>query len=117
MQHAKKGRKFHRLTGRRRSFLRVLASDLIKVGKIKTTETRAKAIRPLVERYVTIAKQQSIAARRLLLSRVHNKQIVEKLMSDLAPRYAERRGGYLRIVKLGKVRKRDAAPTASIEFV
>jgi large subunit ribosomal protein L17 len=117
MQHHKVGRKFHRETGPRRSFLRLLASNLISAGKIETTETRAKAIRPIVERYVTLAKKNDLAARRLLLSRLHNKNIVEKLMSDLAPRYTSRPGGYLRITKLGKSRKRDGTLLATVEFV
>lgn len=117
MQHHKVGRKFHRVTGRRRSFLRTLSSELIKVGRIETTEIRAKAIRPIVERYVTLAKKQTLASRRVLLARLQNKAIVEKLMTDLATRYAERKGGYLRITKLGKSRKRDGTMLSTIEFV
>ncbi|MFH1246373.1 MAG: 50S ribosomal protein L17 [Candidatus Liptonbacteria bacterium] len=117
MQHHKVGRKFHRVTGRRRSFLKTLVNELIKVGRIETTEIRAKAIRPIAEHYVTLAKKQNLAARRLLLSRLGNKSAVEKLMGDIAPRYAERKGGYLRIMKLGKSRKRDGSLLATIEFV
>lgn len=117
MRHAKQGKKFHRETGPRRSFLRNLASDVIRTGKIETTEIRAKAIRPIVERYVTIAKGQTLAARRLLFRRLQNMKVVDKLYHDIAPRYAERKGGYLRITKLGKTKKRDSAPLARIEFV
>ncbi|MCR4328690.1 MAG: 50S ribosomal protein L17 [Patescibacteria group bacterium] len=117
MRHLKKGKKFNRIRGRRQSFLRNLASDLIRSGKIETTEARAKAIRPIVERLVTIAKAGDLASRRLLLQRVHNKRVVEKLCSDFGVKYQERKGGYLRIIKLGKSRKRDGAPTAVIEFV
>jgi large subunit ribosomal protein L17 len=117
MQHSKVGRKFHRETGPRRAFLRNLANDLVRTGKIETTEIRAKAIRPIVERYVTIAKGQTLAARRLLISRLQNTQVVDKLYHDIAPKYAERKGGYLRITKLGTTRKRDSAPMARIEFV
>ena len=116
MQHHKVGRKFHRVVGRRRSFLRLLSSNLIKVGKIETTEIRAKAIRPIVERYVTLAKKQTLASRRVLLARLQNKTIVEKLMNDLATKYAERKGGYLRITKLPR-RMHDASKMAQIEFV
>lgn len=117
MRHLKKGKKFHRLAGRRHSFLRNLANDLIRAGKIETTEARAKAVRPLVERLVTIAKGQNLAARRLLLSRTYNKIVAEKLYGEFAPRYTERRGGYLRIVKLARSRKRDGTRMARIEFV
>ena len=98
-------------------FLRNLAANLIRTGKIETTEVRAKAVRPAVERFVTIAKHGDLAARRLLLARLHNKTIVERLMHDLGPRYAERNGGYLRIRKLTAVRKRDGTRMAVIEFV
>jgi len=97
--------------------MRNLASDLIRQGKIQTTEARAKAIRPYVERLVTIAKRGTLAGRRLVLSRIHNEQITHKLCDEVAPRYAERKGGYLRITKSAKVRKRDAVSVATIEFV
>lgn len=117
MRHRKEGRKFHRMRGQRRAFLRGLASNLIRDERIETTETRAKAIRPIVEHFVTIAKKQNLAARRLLLSRLHDKKIVEKLYGEIAPRYTERNGGYLRIVKSAKSRKRDGSQIATIEFV
>jgi large subunit ribosomal protein L17 len=117
MQHGKKGRTFHRKTGPRRSFLRSLSHALVEQGSITTTEIRAKAIRPLVEKWVTLAKKQTLASRRLLLSRVQRKPLVEKLMHELAPRYAKRTGGYLRIVRLGVTRKRDGVRQATISFV
>ena len=117
MRHQKKGKKFGRITGRRRSFMRNLAGDLIRNGKIRTTEARAKAIRPVVERMVTRAKKGDLTSRRLLTARLHDRTAVEKLIHELGPRYAERRGGYLRITKLGRARKRDGASTATIEFV
>ncbi len=117
MRHLKKGKKFHRLKGQRRAFLRNLVNDLIRTGRIETTEARAKAIRPVVERLVAIAKKQNLAARRLLLSRVHNPKIVSKIYEELGPRYAARAGGYLRIIKLAKSRKRDGTRKAAIEFV
>lgn len=117
MRHLKKGRKFNRLTGRRKSFLRNLANDLIRAGKINTTEARAKSIRPIVERYVSIAKLQTLASRRTLVSRLQNEKTVRKLVEEIAPRYAERKGGYLRITKLGIARKRDGSRVSAIEFV
>jgi large subunit ribosomal protein L17 len=117
MRHLKKGKKFNRTRGPRISFLRNLGNDLIRTGKIETTEVRAKAIRPAVERLVTFAKKQTLASRRIILSRVHNATIADKLYVEYGPRYADRKGGYLRITKLGKSRKRDGAPMARIEFV
>jgi large subunit ribosomal protein L17 len=117
MRHRKEGKKFHRMRGERISFLRNLANDLVRSGKVQTTETRVKAIRPIVERLITIAKRQNLASRRLLLSRVHDKNIVNKLLGDLASRYAERSGGYLRITKLAASRKRDGSRLARVEFV
>ena len=117
MRHLKKGKKFGRLRGARISFMRNLANDLIRVGSVETTEARAKAVRPQVERLITFAKKQTLAARRELISRVHNEKIVDKLYHDIGPRYAERHGGYLRITKLAKSRKRDGMRMARIEFV
>jgi large subunit ribosomal protein L17 len=117
MRHGKEGKKFNRKTGERRSFLRNLVNDLFRNGKIQTTEARAKAIRLIAERCITIAKKQDLAARRLLLSRLHNATIVSRLMSDIGPKYATRAGGYLRITKMGKQRKRDGSHVSTIELV
>lgn len=117
MRHGKEGRKFSRKTGQRRHFLRNLVNDLIRSGRIETTEARAKSIRPAVEKLVTKAKKQDLASRRLIIARLHNKATAQRLVEEIAPRYLERNGGYTRIVKLSKFRKRDAAPVAIIEFV
>ena len=117
MNHGKRGRKFGRVKGARASFLRNLSNDLIRAGSIETTEARAKEIRPQVEHLVTFAKKQTLAARRLIVSRVHNAKIADKLYSEYGPRYASRAGGYLRITKLGISRKRDGSRRARIEFV
>lgn len=117
MRHLKKGKKFGRLRGARISFVRNLANDLIRAGSIETTEVRAKAIRPVVERLVSFAKKQTLASRRVIISRVHNQKIADKLYSELGPRYATRPGGYLRITKLATSRKRDGTRMARIEFV
>ncbi len=117
MRHLKKGKKFNRLRGPRISFMRNWANDLIRAGSVETTEVRAKAIRPVVEKLVTTAKKQTLAARRVIISRVHNEKVVVKLYNELGPRYAERRGGYLRITKLAQSRKRDGTRMARIEFV
>lgn len=117
MRHQKEGKKFGRLRGDRISFLRNLANDVIRAGKIETTEARAQAVRPIVERLVTHAKKQDLASRRLISSRVQNVRIVKKLCDEIAPRYLDRKGGYLRIVKLQKIRKRDGVKLARVEFV
>ncbi len=118
MTHGKKNNtKFGRLRGARVSFMRNLGNDLIRAGKIETTETRAKAIRPRVESLVTFAKNPTVANRRLVASRGGNEKIVKKLFSDYGPKYAERKGGYLRIIKLAESRKRDGTRMARIEFV
>ena len=82
-----------------------------------TTEDRAKEVRELVERLVTIAKKQSVAHLRVLISRLPHKSSAYKLFHEIAPRYAARKGGYLRIIKQGATRKRDGAKLAVIEFV
>lgn len=117
MRHAKKGRTFGRLRGGRISFVRNLCNDLIRAGKIETTEARAREIRPKVERLVSFSKNPTVANRRLVSSRVGNAKIVNKLFSEYGPKYAERKGGYLRITKLAESRKRDGTRMARIEFV
>jgi large subunit ribosomal protein L17 len=117
MRHRKEGKKFSRKTGQRRAFMRSLAVNVIRKEKMVTTEARAKAIRPVVERAVTIAKKETLASRRILTARLHDAAAVKKLFEDIAPRYKERRGGYTRIIKSGAARKRDGVRTATIEFV
>jgi large subunit ribosomal protein L17 len=117
MQHRRVGRKFHRLKGQRVAFIRGLASNLIRAGRIETTVTRAKEIRPIVEKMVTIARKGDLASRRLLISKLANSETARRLVEDIAPRYVERPGGYLRIQQLMGARKRDGATRAIIEFV
>lgn len=117
MRHRKEGRKFHREKGQRKAFVRSILLAFLKHGKIETTEPRAKSIRPMAERAVTIAKKGGVANRRLLIARLHDKKIVQKLMDDIAPRYADRKGGYTRITKLAKIRKRDATKLVEISFI
>lgn len=116
MRHGKRGRKFGRMTGERHAFRKLLAHNLILKERIETTEARAKEIRPVVEKLVTLAKKQNLASLRLLLSRLPRGS-AEKLYFEIAKRYADRNGGYLRIVKQIKRRKRDATRVAVIEFV
>ena len=116
MRGTKKGRKFGLLTGKRRSFLRVLSHNLVMQGKIQTTEARAKEIRPRVEKLVTLAKKGDLAALRLLLKRVP-KDSAYKLFHEIAPKYKTKKGGYLRIRKTAVARKRDGVKQATIEFI
>ncbi len=99
-----------------RMMLANLATSLFQHGRITTTETKAKRLRPLAEQLITKAKRGDLAARRRVLSVVRDKDVVYALFSDIAPRFANRNGGYTRIVKKGP-RKGDAAPMAIIELV
>lgn len=91
-------------------------SDLVKYGKIVTTEAKAKEIRGMAEKMITLGKEGSLASRRRALAFVTDKKLVDKIFTELAPRYAERPGGYTRLVKLGR-RVGDGAQLAQIEMV
>lgn len=91
-------------------------SDLVKYGKIVTTEAKAKEIRGLAEKMITLGKEGSLASRRRALAFVTDKKLVDKIFNELAPRYAERPGGYTRLVKLGR-RVGDGARLAQVEMV
>ncbi|RJQ26685.1 50S ribosomal protein L17 [Candidatus Parcubacteria bacterium] len=116
MQHANQGRKFGRERGQRKAFLKSLANNLVRHESITTTEARAKEIKMLVERLVTYGKKQNVAGLRVIM-RYLPKTSAYKLYHDIAPRYAERKGGYTRIIKISKPRKHDASKMAKIEFV
>jgi large subunit ribosomal protein L17 len=116
MRHLKKGRKFHRKKGQRKAFLKTLANNLILEEKISTTEARAKELKKMVEKMITLGKKQTVASLRLLMARLP-KASAEKIYYVIAPRYKSRRGGYLRITKGYKTRKRDGSSLAVIEFV
>jgi large subunit ribosomal protein L17 len=116
MKHHDKNRKFGRKTDQRSAFLRSLMRALVLHESIETTEARAKEIRPRLEKLITRSKTDSLAARRIVSSRVHDPVVVKKLFETIAPRYKTRPGGYLRITKTG-YGKSDARPLAIIEFV
>lgn len=109
-------RKLGRPTDHRRAMLRGMVTAFLENGKLMTTETRAKEIRPLVEKMITLGKQNTLHARRQVMSYVTKKDVSYKLFVEIAPKYAERNGGYTRIIKAG-VRRGDAAPMAIIELV
>jgi large subunit ribosomal protein L17 len=116
MRHQKKTVKLGRTAEHRKALLANQVCSLIEHQRIKTTLAKAKAVRPLAERMVTLGKTGSIHARRTALATLRQKSAVKKLFDDIAPRSAERNGGYTRIVKLGQ-RKSDSAPMAFIEWV
>src|SRR5512140_3006547 len=116
MRHQKKTVKLGRTAEHRKALLANQVCSLIEHQRIKTTLAKAKAVRPLAERMVTLGKNGSIHARRTALATLRQKGAVKKLFDDIAPRSAERNGGYTRIVKLGQ-RKSDSAPMAFIEWV
>lgn len=117
MRHGRKNRKFGRKANVRRGFIRSLAVALLSYEKIKTTEARAKELRPYIEKLITKAKAGDLAARRLIRSRLGNQEtLANKLVDEIAPKYADRAGGYTRITKLPP-RQGDASPMAIIEFV
>jgi len=117
MRHAKKDKKFpRRRLGQRRSFFRNLEGQLIENEKMETTVARAKALRPKLEELMTLAKKQNLGSLRLLLAKLP-KVAAFKIYYELAKRYENRAGGYLRIIKESKSRKRDGAEMAIIEFI
>jgi large subunit ribosomal protein L17 len=116
MRHQKKTLKLGLTAAHRKSLLANQVCSLIEHQRIKTTLAKAKAVRPLAEKMVTLGKKGSLHARRTALAVLRQKGAVKKLFEDIAPRSATRNGGYTRIVKLG-ARKSDAAPVAFIEWV
>ncbi len=115
MRHGNNVRKFGRTTNQRNALLKSLARNLVIKGKIKTTEARAKEIRPMVEKLITKGKSATLSNRRILVSELGDITTANKLIRTAAT-YTERTGGYLRITKMGP-RKGDAAAMAIIEFV
>ncbi|KKT00941.1 MAG: 50S ribosomal protein L17 [Candidatus Nomurabacteria bacterium GW2011_GWF2_43_8] len=117
MRHHNTKRKFGRSKTQKRALLNSLALNLIVRGKIKTTEPKAKELRPFIEKLVTQAKKGNLATRKLVAAKLSNRgPEIKKLFEVLAPKYADKKGGYTRILKLG-ARKSDSASMAIIEFV
>lgn len=117
MAFTKKAQTFHRETGQRRALLKSLMRSLILEERISTTEAKAKALRPAIERLVTYGKKNTLASRRLATSRLGDPVAVKKLFDTIAPRYAERAGGYTRVVKRSVRGHNDARKLAYIAFV
>ncbi|MFC5741935.1 50S ribosomal protein L17 [Dyella tabacisoli] len=116
MRHQKSGRKLNRTSSHREAMFRNMASSLMKHELIRTTLPKAKELRRVAEPLITLAKTDGVANRRLAFSRLRDKQAVGKLFVELGPRYRERPGGYLRILKCG-FRPGDNAPMAYVELV
>lgn len=116
MRHRQSGRKLNRTTSHREAMFKNMAVSLVSHEMIRTTLPKAKELRRVVEPLITLAKKDSVANRRLAFARVRDRAVVTKLFNDLGPRYLERPGGYLRILKCG-FRDGDSAPMAIVELV
>ena len=116
MRHRIAGRKLGRPTGHRRAMYRNLVTDLLRYEKIITTEAKAKEVRGLTEKMITLGKDGELHSRRQALSFIFDKKVADKVFAELAPRYAERPGGYTRITKLGP-RLGDGAAMVQLELV
>ncbi|MEL7303272.1 MAG: 50S ribosomal protein L17 [Pseudomonadota bacterium] len=116
MRHRKAGRRFGRDSGHRQAMLSNMAASLIEHEQIVTTLPKAKDLRRVVEKYITLAKRGDLNSRRLAASRLRNEAMAKKLFDVLGPRYADRNGGYTRVLKAG-FRYGDSAPRAVIELV
>lgn len=116
MRHQKKGRHLGRTTSHRKAMLRNMATSLFKHGRIETTVAKAKELRVYAEPLITKAKQGDLHSRRVVARKIRDSEVLAKLFDEIGPRYAERPGGYTRVVKLGH-RAGDAADVAIIELV
>lgn len=116
MRHKVLSQRFNRPTSHRLAMFRNMVTDLLKHEQIKTTEAKAKAVRGLAEKMITLGKSGTLAARRQALAYVYDKDVVGKLFDELAERYSERAGGYTRIIKMGP-RLGDGAPQVILELI
>src|SRR2546421_11781749 len=116
MRHQRAGKKLGRDSAHRKALYSNLAGALIEHGRIQTTEAKAKAVKPIAEKMITLGRRGDIHARRQAIAYLRSKDVVHKLFTDVAPRFADRPGGYSRIVKLGP-RQGDAAEMVYLELV
>ena len=116
MRHRRSGRKLGRDAAHRKALYANLAGALIEHGRIKTTEAKAKEVRPIAEQMITLGRRGDLASRRRALAYLRSQEVVHTLFADVAPRFADRPGGYSRIVKLGP-RPGDAAQMVYLELV
>jgi len=115
MRHLNQGRKLNRTSAHRKALFKNLVLALIRHGRIRTTDAKAKELRRVADRIVTLGKQNDLAARRRVFAFVQSHEAVQKLFNEIAPRFKDRNGGYTRVVKFG-FRRGDAAPLSIIEF-
>jgi large subunit ribosomal protein L17 len=116
MRHRKAGKELSRNTSHRRAMLRNMVTSLMKYDQIETTDTKAKTIRPIAEKMITLAKRGDLHARRQVLSYMQDKSVTHRLFEEVKDRYLNRQGGYVRIVKKG-FRKGDGAPVSVIQLL
>ena len=116
MRHRRAGKKLGRDSAHRKALYSNLAGALIEHGRIKTTEAKAKAVKPFAEQMITLGKRGDLHARRLALAELRSQEVVHQLFADVAPRFGDRAGGYTRIVKLGP-RNGDSAEMVYLELV
>ena len=116
MRHRQSGRPLSRNSPHRKAMMRNMSASLIRHETIRTTVPKAKELRRVVEPLITLAKTDAVARRRLAFDRLRDKEVVGKLFKELGPRYKDRPGGYLRILKIGR-RTGDAAPMALVQLV
>ena len=113
---SQKNRKLGRTSDQRRAMLRAMVTYLLETGQIKTTITRAKEVAPVAEKMITLAKKNDLASYRQALGFITKEDVAKKLFQELGPKYAERNGGYTRVVRIGP-RRGDAAEMAIIQLV
>lgn len=116
MNHRKSGRKLSRSVSHRKALARNMVTSLLQHEQIRTTDAKAKELRGVAERMITLGKRGTLHARRQALSTIRSKEVTQKVFDELAERYRERPGGYTRVIKLGR-RPGDAAPMSIIELV
>ena len=116
MRHRRKGKKLGRTASHRKALMRNLVTEFLDKERIVTTISKAKALRPVAEKMITLGKRENLHARRRALSFIRRKEVVYKLFDEIAPRFSERNGGYTRILRLG-FRQGDQAEMALLELV
>lgn len=116
MRHRKAGKQLSRNSSHRRALLRNMVTSLLKHERIETTDAKAKSIRPVAEKMITLAKRGDLHARRQALAYIQDKAVTHKLFDELKERYLDRQGGYIRIVKKG-IRKGDGAPVSIVQLI
>ena len=116
MRHLKKKGKLGMKTAPRKALLRGLATSLVLAGRIETTAAKAKVVKPIIEKYITLSKVNSLVTRRRLIQYFYKEKAINKLLTELGPKYQERKGGYTRIIRLAN-RRGDNAPKVLLELV